>query len=120
MIVARISEKVYYSKGGLAEHYQKKHNKKGGTAGEDYLTGQIVTNFKLLELVIRAAEKIQKQGYYSTNLKDELTVFSITVTEKDTVDYTLTCPRLKWKTLMIFLQPMIVSLFALVANIVQS
>ena len=71
MIVARISEKVYYSKGGLAEHYQKKHNKKGGTAREDYLTGQIVINFKRLELVIRAAEKIQKQGYYSTNLKDD-------------------------------------------------
>ena len=68
----------------------------------------------------KAAEKTQKQSYYPTNVKDEITVFSTTVTDKDTVDDTLTCPRSKWKTLMIFMQPIVVSLFASVVNIFQS
>ena len=70
--------------------------------------------------MIRTAEKIQKQGYCPTNLKDEITAFSTTVTEKYTVDYTMICPRLKLKALMIFMQPIIVSLFVLKANILQS
>ena len=45
--------------------------------------------------MIKAAEKTQKQGYYPTNVKDEITVFTTTVTDKDTVDDTLTCPRSK-------------------------
>ena len=36
---------------------------KSDTASEDYLTRQIVANSKFLELVLKAAEKIQKQGY---------------------------------------------------------
>ena len=36
---------------------------KRDTASEDYLTRQIVANSKFLELVMKAAEKIQKQGY---------------------------------------------------------
>ena len=47
------------------------------------------------KLVIKAAEKIQKQGYYPANLKDEIIVFSTTLTEKEAVDYILTCPRSK-------------------------
>ena len=35
--------------------------------------------------MIKAAKKIQK-GYYPADLKDEITVLSTTVTEKDTVD----------------------------------
>ena len=47
---------------------------KSGTGSEDYITHQIVTNSKLLELVIKAAQKIQKQGYYPANLKDKITI----------------------------------------------
>ena len=36
---------------------------KSDTASEDYLTRQIVANSKFLELVMKGAEKIQKQGY---------------------------------------------------------
>ena len=36
---------------------------KSDTASEYYLTRQIVANSKFLELVLKAAEKIQKQGY---------------------------------------------------------
>ena len=36
---------------------------KSDTASGDYLTRQIVANSKFLELVMKAAEKIQKQGY---------------------------------------------------------
>ena len=53
--------------------------------------------------MIKAAEKTQKQDYYPTKVKDEITVFSIAVKDKDTVDDTVTCPRSKWKTLMIFM-----------------
>ena len=42
---------------------------KYGTASEDYFTRQIAANSKLLELVIKAAEKIQKQVHYPANLK---------------------------------------------------
>ena len=70
--------------------------------------------------MIKAAEKTQKQDYYPTKVKDEITVFSIAVKDKDTVDDTVTCPRSKWKTLMIIMQPIVVSLFASVVNIFQS
>ena len=60
--------------------------KKCGTATEDYLACQMVTNSKLLALMIRAAEKIQKQSYCPTNLKDEITVFSTIATEKGPVN----------------------------------
>ena len=52
----------------------KKHVENSGTASEDYLTRQIVTNSNLLELVLNAAEKIQKQGYCQANIKNEITV----------------------------------------------
>ena len=91
----RICGKVYQSKGGLANHHRKKHVEKSGTANKDYFTGKIVANSKLLELLIKAAEKIQKQDYYPANLKDEIHVFSTTVTEKTLLIYTLTCPRSK-------------------------
>ena len=42
---------------------------KYGTASEDYFTRQIVKNFKLLELVIRATKKISKARLLSNQLK---------------------------------------------------
>ena len=42
-------------------------------------------------------KKNQKQGYYPANLKDEITVFSTTVTEKDTVDLYTGLPKIKVK-----------------------
>ena len=91
-----------------------------GTASEDCLTRQIVTNSKLLKLVIKAARKIQK-GYYPANLKDEITLFSTTVTEKDTVDLHTDLPKTKVKNLDDFYAThYIVSFFALVVNTFQS
>ena len=53
---------------------------------KDYLTRQTVINFKLLELARKAAEKKFKNKLLSSQLKDEITVFSKTVTEKDMDD----------------------------------
>ena len=78
-----------------ANHHQKKHVGRSGTAREDYPTHQIAINSKLLDLVIKGAEKIQKQGYYPANLKDEITVFSTTITEKGTVDLHTDLPKIK-------------------------
>ena len=49
--------------------------------------------------MIKAAEKIQKQDYYPANLKDEIHVFSTTVTEKDTFDLHTDLPKIKVKNL---------------------
>ena len=95
----RICGKVYRSKWGLAKYHQKKHVEKSGRAREDYVKRQIVTNSKLLELVIKGTDKIQKQGYYPANLKDEVTVFSTTVKEKNKVHLHTDLPKIKVKKL---------------------
>ena len=49
--------------------------------------------------MIKAAGKNQKQGYYGANWKYEITVFSTTVTEKDTVDLHTDLHKIKVKNL---------------------
>ena len=53
----------------------------------------------MLELIVKAAKKFQKQGYYSAKLKHEITVFSTTVHEKDSVDLHTDLPKIKVKNL---------------------
>ena len=67
--------------------------------------------------MIKATEKIQKQSYYLTNPKDEITVFYTAVTEKEMVDLQVDLPKINVKNLYDFLQPIIISLFTLVINI---
>ena len=52
--------------------------------------------------MIKATEKIQKQSYYLTNPKDEITVFYAAVTEKEMVDLQVDLPKINVKNLYDF------------------
>ena len=52
--------------------------------------------------MLKAAEKIQKQGYCQANIKDEIKVISTTVIGKGTVDLHTDLPTIKLKNLGYF------------------
>ena len=66
---SRICGNVYQSKEGPAKHHQKKHVEKSRHSKRDYLTRQIVTTPKLLELVINGSEKNSETRLLSSQLK---------------------------------------------------